>query len=93
MDKREAHQIADVELRLYREMPYERILAKVGTQECFERVSEKDEPYRIEFDFFFDDADEANIRVSAMISYSFWTDFSPVGSDFIIGPDGKFIGE
>ena len=94
MDKNEARAIAEKDLEFYRAMSYEEIVAKIGEQESFERVSERGEPYQIEFDFFYDDyLEQKDIRVIGMVSYSLWTDFSPVGSDFIIAPDGKFVGE
>lgn len=74
-------------------MSYEEIFSRIGKQESFERVSEKNEPYQIEFDFFVDDQDSGNIRVAGIVSFSWWTDFFPVSNDFIMAPDGKFIGE
>ena len=93
MDKVEASRIADKDLEYYRRLSYEEIASKRGTQEAFERTSESGEPYQIEFDFIDEDSESGNIRVWAMVSYSWWTDFSPVSSDFIMAPDGSFIGE
>ena len=93
MEKVEALRIAERDLEFYRRLSYQEIAAKRGTQESFERTREADEQYQIEFDFFDDDSESGNIRVCGMVSYSFWTDLSPVSSDFIIGPDGSFIGE
>lgn len=93
MDKNEARAIAEKGLECYRAKSYKEIAAKIGGQESFERVSEKGEPYQIEFDFFYDGFEKKNIRVLGMVSYSLWTDVSPVSSDFIIAPDGRFVGE
>ncbi len=93
MNKAEAASIIKNELAQYRKLPYEELVRKIGEQETFEKVSETGEKYQIEVDFFFDDEGEKTLRVAGMISYSFWTDFSPVCSDFIIAPDGKFIDE
>jgi hypothetical protein len=93
MDRDEARAIAEKDLEFYRARSYEQIVGRIGAQESFERVNERGEPYQIEFDFFYDDAEEKSIRVSGMVSYSFWTDFAPVTSDFIVAPDGTFIGE
>ena len=93
MDKRKAEQLAETELESYRSLQYETIAAKLGTQECFERETEDGNKYSVEVDFFYDDAEERNIRVTAMISNSFWTSISPFSSDFIVAPDGSFIGE
>ena len=93
MDKPEARAIAETDLEYYRAMPYEELARKIGHAESFERVSERSEPYQIEFDFFYDDHETGNIRVAGIVSYSGWTDFFPVSNDFIIAPNGEFIGE
>ena len=93
MDKVQAQEIAERELEFYRRQSYKEIAAKRGTQESFERTSENGERYQIEFDCHDDDSESGNIRVSAAVSYSGWTDFFPVSSDFIVAPDGSFIGE
>ncbi len=93
MDKYEAKAIAEKDLEYYRAMPYEVIAGKIGEAESFERINEQGEPYQIEFNFFYDDNESENIRVGGIVSYSGWTDFFPVSNDFIIAPDGKFIGE
>lgn len=93
MDKNEASQIAEKDLEFYRSLSYDEILSRIGVQESFEKVSDRGEPYQIEFDFMFDDHDEKTIRVWAMVSHSFWTDFIPVTNSFIIAPNGDFKGE
>jgi hypothetical protein len=55
MTKAEAKAIAQSDLEFYRAMSYEQIAIKIGNAESFERVTERGEPYQIEFDFFYDD--------------------------------------
>ena len=93
MDNSLARVIAEEELVAYRNMSYDSIRRKIGYPESFERVSDLGEPYQIEIDFFYDNHKEGNIRVVAAVSFNFWTDFSPVSSDFIIAQTGDFIGE
>ena len=93
MDKNEAKAIAESELESYRAMPYELIAAKIGYPESFERQSSDGHSYQVEFHCFYDDSYDRNIRVICNVSYSGWTYFSPVSDDFIIAPDGSFIGE
>lgn len=95
MNKMEAKKLAGKELFEYKKLSYSEILLKlkVGEPETFEKVNNWGEEYRVEVEFLFDDEEEGNIRVMTAISYSFWTDLSPVSDDFIIAPDGKFIGE
>ena len=93
MTRAEAIQIVEQYLETYRQLNYSELVLKIGEQETFEGVSETGEKYEIEVDFFFDDEKTKNLRVTAMISYDRATNFSPVVSDFIIAPNGNFIGE
>ncbi len=93
MNKVEAVEILERELAQYRKLPYSDLVKKIGEQETFEKITERSKKYQIEVDFLFDDEEKKTIRVLAMLSYSFWTDFSPITSSFIVAPDGKFIGE
>jgi hypothetical protein len=36
---------------------------------------------------------DGRLLVLAAVSFSFWTDFAPLCDDFIVAPDGSFIGE
>ena len=92
MDKQEAFEIAAKELESYRSFEYADLVSKIANPESFERVSKRGEAYQVEFECYFDDGENMNVRVSAAVSYSGWTDFFPVSSDFIGAPDGSFIG-
>lgn len=93
MEKEEAINILEDKLSEFRGLYYSALIEKIGKQETFDGKTQKNEPYQIEVDFFFDDEKERTLRVTGMISYSFATDFSPITSDFIVTPNGKFIGE
>ncbi len=93
MNKIEAVEILERELVQYRKLPYSDLVKKMGEQETFEKINERGEKFQVEVDFFFDNEEEKTIRVLAMLSYSLWTDFSPVSRDFIVAPNGKFVGE
>ena len=92
MTRAKAEQIVERYLETYRQLGYSELVLKIGEQETFEGFSDGEE-FQVEMDFFFDDEITKNLRVTSMISYSLATDFSPVASDFIIAPNGKFIGE
>ncbi len=85
--------ILENKLSEYRKLSYSELVEKIGESETFEGKNEKGEDYQIEIEFFFDGHEETDLRVCGAICYSGWTDFFPVSSDFIISPDGKFIGE
>lgn len=93
MDKTQAKILATEELIPYRLLSYHELTEKLGTQECFERLTEDGNEYRVEVDFMYDDEATKAIRVFSMISYSLWTDFSPISECFIKASDGKFIDE
>lgn len=93
MTKVKALQIIEQYLETYRQLGYSELALKIGEPETFEGVGADGEKYQIEVDFFFDDEKTKNLRVTGMISYNLRTDFLPVTSDFIIAPNGKFIGE
>ena len=93
MKKEQAIDILENKLIEFRKLTYSELVEKIGNQETFEGETQTGEPYQIEVDFFFDDEKEKTLRVTAMISYSFITDFAPVTSDFIIAPNGKYISE
>jgi hypothetical protein len=91
--KEEAIKILEEKLNEYRQLSYSELVKKIGEAETFEGKSAKGEDYQIEMDFFYDGREETDLRVLGMISYSDRTSYSPVCSDFIISPEGKFIGE
>lgn len=93
MTKAEAVQIIEQYLETYRQLSYSELVLKIGEQETFEGTSAGGEKYQVEMDFFFDDERTKNLRVTGVISYDAATDFLPVAGDFIIAPNGKFIGE
>ena len=93
MNNVDAKKLAERELEGYRKLSYQEIVSKIGEPEIFERIDDEGEPYRVEIEFFYHSADMNDIRVSAAVSYSFWTDLVAVSSDFIIAPDGTFVGE
>jgi hypothetical protein len=43
--------------------------------------------------FFWDGREEENLRVIAAIDDGGWRALSPLSEDFIVAPDGSFVGE
>src|SRR5687768_5202688 len=93
MTSDEAVKIAEKYLETYRRLSYSELVLKIGEQEVFEGVSADGENYQIEVEFFYDDEKNKNLRVSALISWNLATSFAPVNTDFIIAPNGNFVGE
>jgi hypothetical protein len=94
MDEVEAKTILAEELTRYRRRPYEELLALLDQSESFERVSPSGTIYQIEMQVFYDEDPKRTLRVSGAIDNGGWrTLFSPLCEDFIIAPDGSFVGE
>jgi hypothetical protein len=89
----EALRIVERYLETYRRLDYSELVLKIGEQETFDGKSEAGEKYQVEIDFFYDDEQTKNLRVAGSVSFGLITDFAPVADDFIIAPDGSFIGE
>ncbi len=92
------------ELNLYRTWTYENLIDKVSGAH-FGHIEAKHQDgtcYQISFDAFWDDKPSENVRICG----SLWAEpqkcrqilglsiYSPhVANDFIMAPDGKFVGE
>jgi hypothetical protein len=78
MDKSEAAKILQDHISKYRVKSY----AELGAE------------YTLEFDVMWDSDPDGDIRVIGGIDDgTFPSAFSPLSDDFILGPDGKFVGE
>ncbi|HKO61409.1 MAG TPA: hypothetical protein VJV03_09635 [Pyrinomonadaceae bacterium] len=90
----EAKSVLASELSRYRKRSYAELLALIGQPETFERVSQSGTIYQIEMEVFFDDDSRTStLRVSGAIDDGGLRAFSPLCDDFLIAPDGSFVGE
>ena len=93
MDKTEARQILRHQLAGYRERSYQQLLHLMKEEESFEIRAGSGATYRLEFQAFWDDSKNKNIRVLGSIDDGGLRAIIPICEDFIISPDGSFIGE
>lgn len=93
MDKIEAKSILDKELSNYRKRSYEELLRLVDNSHTTERIASSGKTYQIEIEVLVDDEALKTLRVSGAIDDGGWRAFVPQCDDFIIAPDGSFIGE
>ena len=94
MNTVEAKSLLENELSRYRKRSYEELLSLVDQPETFERVAPSGTIYQIEMEIFFDDdARKSTLRVSGSIDDGGWRALSPLCDDFLIAPDGSFLGE
>ena len=92
MNEIEAKSILGQELSRYRVRSYSELLSVVDRSETFERASPSGVTYQIEMQVFFDDG-QRTLRVVGAIDDGGWRAFKPMCDDFIIAPDGSFVGE
>jgi len=94
MDKEEAAQIAKVILDELRRETYQELqrftLEHPDTREV---VGPSAKRYQVEVASFWDDRPNGNLRVSVAIDDFGWRAFMPLSWDFIMAPDGSFVGE
>jgi hypothetical protein len=94
MNTFEAKSMLANELSRYRNRSYAELLSLLDQPETFERVSPSGTIYQIEMEVFFDDdSKRSTLRVSGAIDDRGWRAFSPLCDDFLINPDGSFVGE
>jgi len=82
-------------LKSYRDKPYAELAASVveNRVETKEIIAPSGTQYYIEIVFVWDDKPNGNVRVIGSIDDGGIRAFSPVSDDFIVNPQGCFIGE
>jgi len=94
MDRAEALSIAHAELAELRQETYARLVDRLlDKQEDFERLGTGGMRYSVELQAFWDDKPHENLRVSAAVDDGGLRSFAPLTADFIVAPDGSFVGE
>ncbi len=96
MDKTEALKILHSELIKLRIKSYDEMTAMIGKTMIYESIGPTGIQYQIDVQVFWDDPrqPEGNIRVLASIDDGgFISSIKPLSMDFIMSPNGDFIGE
>ena len=93
MNKDEAKSLLSQELSRYRELPYAELFSLIDHSETLERAAPSGVIYQIEMQVFVDDVPLQTLRVMGSIDDGGWRAFSPLSDDFILAPDGSFVGE
>ena len=93
MNESEAKAILEYELTQYRRRSYLALLSLVDRSETVERPAPSGVTYQIEMQVCFDDAARRNLRVTGAIDDGGWRALKPMCDDFIMAPDGAFVGE
>jgi hypothetical protein len=93
MDDKEAESILTQHLSLYRAVPYPGLVQRIDTVEVTEVTAPSGAVYQLEFQFFWESSPNREIRVLGSIDDGGFRAFKPLCDDFIIAPDGSFVGE
>ena len=94
MDKKEANELLVAHLAAYRERSYTELvsLERAGAT-TVEVTGRSGTRYQIEMQVFWDGPRGGDVRVTGSIDDGGWRSFAPLSADFIMAPDGSFVGE
>jgi hypothetical protein len=93
MNKVEALGVLQAQLRPWRERPWTQLREVVSQSHRFKVTGESGTWYQGEVQVLWDDKPDGAIRVIASIDDGGWRAFVPLTADFILAPDGSFVGE
>jgi hypothetical protein len=94
VDKHEAHAILAEQISALRRRSYEELRTSLlNDSETFELVGASGTKYQVELQAHWDSGKGGPLRVFALIDDGGWRSFKPMGEDFIVAPDGSFVGE
>jgi hypothetical protein len=93
MNKQEAKQLLTTKLAEYRRLAYADLVAKLGDIDCVEVTGQSGAGYQIEVQFMWDGKPDGDVRMMAGIDDGGLRAFMPLCEDFILTPDGEFVGE
>jgi len=93
MNRGEALAVLEQHLGRYRSLTYAELLPLLNEGVTLEVVGPGGTTYQIEIEAVWDGEPGGDLRVFGMIDDGGWRAFAPLTSDFIICPDGTFVGE
>jgi hypothetical protein len=93
MNREIARALIDEELRSLRKLSYAELLKLVDKASTNNVQAPDGKQYQIERQTFWDAKKGGNIRVMVSVDDGGLSAFTPLTGDFIISPDGSFIGE
>jgi hypothetical protein len=92
--KVEAALVADDQMQALRRQTYDELVERyVNSSGCFEVSGTSGTPYQVEVQAFWDAGKPGDLRVLVAVDDGAIQAFAPLTRDFIIGPDGSFVGE
>jgi hypothetical protein len=95
MDNTEARQVLAEHLSRYRARSYSELAVLVESKhvDAFTAKAGSGQEYHLEFVFYWDNKRGGDVRVIGSACDGSWRCFVPLTDDFIMSPDGVFVGE
>jgi hypothetical protein len=94
VNKVEAKAVLAAELEKLRACSYDELIGRLlDKQETLEVTAPSGGWYQIELQAFWDDKPGGDLRILGAIDDGGWHAYLPVTDDFILSPDGSFVGE
>ena len=93
MNKGEAIAILERQLERYRGRRYGELLRLLDESQYLEVTGRSGTCYQVKIYAFWDDERLAHLLVIGSIDDGGWRAFAPLTRDFIVAPDGSFVGE
>ncbi|MDR4494965.1 MAG: hypothetical protein AB7P17_12440 [Nitrospirales bacterium] len=93
MNNAEAATLLKDHLARYRLRPYSDLVTLLGKPQVAELRGASGVTYQLEVEVHWDARPGGALRVLGSINDGGWRAFKPLCDDFILGPDGRFVGE
>ena len=93
MNKEEAKMVLNTLLAKYRAKTYSDLQYLMNEQDTSEVMGESGTKYQLEIQAVWDDKKDGNLRVMGAVDDGGLRAIAPLTNDFIISPNGEFIGE
>ncbi len=93
MDKEKARAVLAEALQPYRAKSYAALRDFIGEIDVYQIANPDGSDFQIEIQAIWDGNPDSEIRVLGCIDDGGWSAFSPLSDDFVMAPDGSFVGE
>ncbi|HXJ48924.1 MAG TPA: hypothetical protein VNF91_07140 [Candidatus Acidoferrum sp.] len=93
MDTKEEKELLKSQVDHLRAMSYHDLLGLMDKETVTEVDGSPGRRYTIETSVFWDGAKDRDLRVMVSIDDGGWRAYAPLTDDFIMAPDGSFVGE
>jgi hypothetical protein len=94
MNKVEARAVLTAEMESLRQLSYQQLVERLLDRvETLEVLSEPGTRYQVELQGVWDARPDDVLRILGSVDDGGWSAFVPLTDDFLIAPDGSFVGE